>query len=442
MRCHAACLTLATLAASVASAQSIRVSPAIASVNSQDASTIFLSFGGVAEYAATEAVFCTRLVRAEPAPGQRCDPASVIGRPRAMSASATTGGSTFIESVPVTAAIARAAYAAAASGSSSGNFFYVRRFVSTIAGARMPLDRPDQYVVVTLRLTGTGAGVAFALTNVALRTTPEAPIVFVRSGDRVPAVRAEIRYNGSGRLSGRWEVALPGEAWPGARDLIPEASLSPQERAVPRRWTQVERFDVFLSPTGRYVLDGPDPRRLPTTVDGSYLLLLRIEASDDRESNTRIVSSTGAASGSVTTVVRRGASASFPMPTLRYVVGSSRRGVSTVARGVTLLLPRDGARLAREQVPTFTWSTVATAARYRLEVRRAANQALLYTAIVARDAAKYVLPPFVLESARDEAIQWRVTALADDGRETVQSDWSTFRVLSTSVVTPGSTPDP
>ncbi|CAN5903876.1 hypothetical protein BH11GEM1_BH11GEM1_27720 [soil metagenome] len=441
MRCHIACLGLMTLAASVATAQSIRVSPATVSVNSQDASTVFLSFSGVTDYVAAEAAFCTQLVRAEPALGQRCDPVSVIGRPRAASSAATAGGSAYTESVPVPAAVARAAYAAAASGASSGNFFYVRRFVATITGPRMPLYRPDQYVVVTLRLSGTGAGVPFALTDVALRTSPEAPIVFVRSGDRVPAVRAEIRYNGSGRLRGRWEVVLPGEAWPTARDLTPEASLSPQERAVPRRWTQVERFDVFLPPMGRYVLEGPDPRRLPTGVDGSYLMLLRIEASDDRESSTRVVSGGGAAGGGVTTVVRRGASASFPMPTLRYVVGSSRRDLSTVPRGVTLLLPRDGARLAREEAPTLTWRRVAAAARYRLDVRRAVNEASLYTAIVARDAVGYRLPPFVLDLTRDEAIQWRVTALTEDGRETVQSDWSTFRVLSASVVPPGSAPD-
>ena len=67
-------------------------------------------------------------------------------------------GYTDIVSVP--ASVARRAYQAAARGEDS-RFFYVRRFISE-SGA------PDQFVVVTMRLSGNGAGVPFSLTDVQL----------------------------------------------------------------------------------------------------------------------------------------------------------------------------------------------------------------------------------------------------------------------------------
>ncbi|HEX8096612.1 MAG TPA: hypothetical protein VF507_01195 [Pyrinomonadaceae bacterium] len=49
-----------------------------------------------------------------------------------------------------------------------------------------------------------------------------------------------------------------------------------------------------------------------------YPVLLRVEASDEREADTSL-----AAVGAGPGVVHRGAVAGFPMPTLRYYVGNN-----------------------------------------------------------------------------------------------------------------------
>ena len=37
---------------------------------------------------------------------------------------------------------------------------------------------------------------------------------------------------------------------------------------------------------GRYTLAGPDPAKLPTGAEGQYLILLRVETSDDKEADS------------------------------------------------------------------------------------------------------------------------------------------------------------
>src|SRR5262249_21236446 len=157
-----------------------------------------------------------------------------------------------------------------------------RRFIS-LSGA------PDQYVVVTMRLSGNGAGVPFSLTDVQLDFCgglgpraggQEALALFIEPWRKAPRSRASFRYTFSGRLRGRWEVVRPGDPLPESRDLLPEASLPIEERGTQQRYTQLSRFNVFLPPGGRYVLQGPDPARLPRDAAGQYLVLLRVEASD------------------------------------------------------------------------------------------------------------------------------------------------------------------
>src|SRR5690606_13976259 len=155
----------------------------------------------------------------------------------------------------------------AAAGSNSA-FFYVRRFVG-------PPGTPDQYVAVTCRMAGGGARVPFALTDVTLAFDSDAPVLFLAAGEAVPGITAQITYNGTGRLMGRWEIVRPGEDLPESRDLLTEATLPIEERGTQRRYLEVERFNVFLPPTGRYTLQGPSAERLPTAADGMYMLLLR-----------------------------------------------------------------------------------------------------------------------------------------------------------------------
>ena len=61
---------------------------------------------------------------------------------------------------------------------------------------------------------------------------------------------------------------------------------APQERGTQRLFTQLARFNHYLPPTGRFTLKGPEPADLPTGAEGAYMILLRIEASDDKEAES------------------------------------------------------------------------------------------------------------------------------------------------------------
>ena len=145
---------------------------------------------------------------------------------------------------------------------------------------------------------------------------------------------------------------------------MPEASLPIEERGTQQRYTQLSRFNVFLPPGGRYVLQGPDPARLPRDAAGQYLVLLRVEASDDRE-NISDLSAVGAGAGAAL----GGAAAGFPLPALRYVVGGgdNTRNAST-ANSFEPLLPRDGVVIPAGAPIDFAWAASPQAAFYRLEV--------------------------------------------------------------------------
>src|SRR5262249_41897160 len=138
-------------------------------------------------------------------------------------------------------------------------------------------------------------------------------VLFMERGGKAPPIRADIKYTGTGRLHGRWEVIRPGDPWPESRDLLPEASLPVEERGTQQRYTQLSRFNVFLPPGGRYVLQGPDPARLPRDAAGQYLILLRVEASDDRE-NISDFSAVGAGVGAAAVGGRGAPATGSPLP--------------------------------------------------------------------------------------------------------------------------------
>src|SRR5262249_19770719 len=140
---------------------------------------------------------------------------------------------------------------------------------------------PAQFVAVTCRLTGGGARTPFSLTDVKLSFDVDTPVLLIKAGEPVPKIKADITYTGTGGRRGRWEDVLPGEELPWEADLFTEATLPIEQRASQRRFTQLSRFDVFLPPLGRYTLLGPEYSRLPSKVEGPYLVLLRVEASDD-----------------------------------------------------------------------------------------------------------------------------------------------------------------
>jgi hypothetical protein len=279
----------------------------------------------------------------------------------------------------------------------------VRRF--TKVGA------PDQYVRVTCRLTAGGARVPLSLTDVRLAFATGTPVLTIKAGEPVPSVSATITYTGTGPLRGRWEIVLPGQELPTQTDLLTEATLPVDQRGSQHRYAEIDRFDVFLAPTGRYVLAGPNPARLPTGVSGQYRLLLRIEVSDDKDADSDL-----AAVGAGPGVVHAGAVAGFAMPTLRYVVSQDDRvgtdDVAEPAEGV--LAPVDGARLRPDQAMDLRWPPTPLAAYYRVELT--INGDAIHRAFVPAGVTTYRLPPFVFEKSAGREVIWRVVAVDVDSR--------------------------
>ena len=412
-------LALIAACAGAAGAQ-VRVTPTGVSVNAMDATTVFLSFGGLRSQRPSEALWCGELISAAPARGLKCDPATLFGRLPLRYDQSRLGPGNFTDIMSIPASVARLAYQAAQRGAPS-TFFYVRRFEST-TGA------PDEYVAVTCRLTGGGARSPFALTDVQLEYETRDAVPFVVAGGAPPPISARISYNGTGRLVGRWEIVLPGEEPPVAHDLLTEASLPPAERGSQRRFTQLERFNIFLAPDGRVTIPGPDVRRLPTSVEGTYRVLLRIEASDDRESDSNL-SDAGAGTG----ILHNGAVAGFPLPVLRYVVaGEGARTPVDGAGALHLFAPRDGDTLSSGGAFTLLWAPTAGAPPvfFRVELETD-DGATLLNALLPQNARRYEAPSWVAERAKGRSIRWRVTGLTAEGAHTASSAWRSLRIPAT-----------
>lgn len=409
----AAALALTALLGPSAGAAQIRVDPNGVNVNTQAPTTVFLTFGGLRDQEPVEAFWCGELIPAAPDLGLRCDPATIFGRLPIRFDRSRVAGSAFTDIMSIPASVARRAYQAAADGATS-SFFYVRRFRSLTGG-------PDEYVAVTCRMTGGGARTPLSLTDVRTGFGVDAPVLQLVQGQQAPPFQAEISYNGTGRLRGRWEVVLPGEELPSTTDLLTEATLPPEERGTQRRYTELGRFNVFLPPAGSLTLPGPDPSRLPTEVDGVYSILLRIEVSDDKEGNSNLANA-GAGSG----VVNGGAVAGFPMPVLRYLVGSgSETPLALEEERLALLHPADGTRLPGAGLAQFSWQEVRQAAHYRLEIRSEGGDELL-SAVLPAGVGGYRAPSWLGERAGGPDLRWRVVALDLRGNQVAAAAWRSF----------------
>lgn len=413
------------LLAAQASAQ-IRVSPTGVSTNAMNATTVFLTFGGLRQQVPVEGLWCGEIVAARPPErGMSCDPSTIYGRLPARSfLGAVNRDGSFTDIMSIPASVARRAYQSALK-SQSGTFFYVRRFARTDGG-------PDEFVVVTCRLTGGGANVPLSLTDVTIAFETESPVQFVEPGQVPPSLAATLSYNGSGTLRGRWEVVMPGEEMPSANDLRTESSIPADQRGLQRRYALLDRFNIVLPPNGRVRVPGPDPSRLPRNVDGTYFVLLRIESSDDKAGDSDL-NAAGGAGG----VLHNGAVAGFSLPMLRYVVGAAANDVARndvarndVARderrvGLSLVTPRPNAVVPRDSSLTARWTAVWGATYYRVEFKTLAGAPLL-TAITRGDGLTYGVPPRVAERAAGAAVQWRVTALDARGNGMRRSEWLRF----------------
>jgi hypothetical protein len=391
----------------------IRRDPNGVNVSSSGATSVLITYGGLRNQVPAEAFWCGALVPAAPAIGLKCDPATLFGRLPLRYDLSRRQDSVLTDVMSIPASVARRAYQAAQRGDRS-SFFYVRRFVSTAGGV-------DEYVFVTCRMAGGGARVPFALLDVRVGFASGEDVASVRQGDRLPPIEAHIVHNGTGRLRGRWEVVLPGEELPSANDLLTEASLPAEERALQRRYASVERFNVFLPPTGRHTLPGPDVSRLPTAAEGLHVVLLRVEAADDKEGDSNL-----ALAGAGPGVLNGGAVAGFPMPVLRYFVGGATDASAGTTPGtLRLLQPADDAALAGPA--EFTWSGGTAAALYRLELTDASGQPLLQ-ALLQPGVGAYRAPSWLREKVPGGQLRWRVVALGPSGGSTAETPWRGLRL--------------
>lgn len=389
----------------------IRRDPNGVNVNSSGATTVFITFGGLSNQVPTEAFWCGELIPAAPDIGQKCDPATIFGQLPLRYDQSRTSGAVFSDIMSIPPSVARRAYQAAQSGAKS-SFFYVRRFTSTVGG-------PDEFVFVTCRMAGGGARVPFSLLDVRLAFAKGETVLALKPGAPPPKLAAQILYNGTGRLKGRWEIVLPGDEPPTAQDLLTEATLPPEERALQRRYTQLERFNVFVPPTGRYTLPGPDASRLPNSIEGLYLVLLRVEASDDKESDSNLALA-GAGAG----IVHSGAVAGFPMPVLRYYVGGGDTGLAQ--GGLGAIVPPDGAVLDPAKPVEFSWTEIRHAAAFRLSIEDSTGK-VVHSAIVTPGVGLYRAPSWLRDKAGELMLRWSVAALDADGEVLEQTGWRGVR---------------
>jgi len=399
--------------------QTISVSPSDVNAYSQGATSVLLTFGGLINKRPAEATWCGSLVAAAPDLGSKCDPATIFGKlPLRYDQSTLSGTNAFTDTMSVTPQIARRAYLDAVNGKAS-TFFYVRRFVSTIGA-------PDEYVPVTIRLSGNGAGVPLSLTEVKLTWGIGKPVLMVKSGEKLPRFEAEISYTGTGRLQGRWELVKPGEAPPEQRDLLTEATLPLEERGTQKRYTEISRFNIYLPPTGKVVLPGPEVWRVDESLNGLYLVLLRVEASDDGEADTSLTA-VGAGAG----IVHGGAVAGFSLPTLRYYVSNGNiqlipTGSGTMSTSFTQLAPDERATLALDQPVDFNWTLVDKAETYRLEVEDLQGHRII-SAILTSKMSSYRAPSWLKDKVGDAVARWRLVAYDEEGKQLAQTDWRSFR---------------
>ncbi len=401
-------IAICILLGGIAQAQNVKVNPTGVNVNPNTGTTAFLTYGRVsANLRPAEATWCGELIPAAPDLGLKCDPATIFGSlPSRFNLSRSSGNLGFTDVMSIPPSVARRAYQAAVDGADS-RFFYVRRFANTGGG-------PDEYVIVTCRLASGGARTPFALTDVQLVFEPDLPVVFIQPRTLPPKIKASIGYNGTGRLKGRWEVVMPGEELPGDSDLLPEGSLPFEERGRQRRYTQLSRFNVFLPPVGRFTLEGPDRARLPRNIEGAYLILLRIEASDDKEADSDL-----AAIGVGPGIVHSGALSGFALPVLRYFVGAAE---SQAVAPLALIAPAEGATINDTQPPLFTWIENQPCAFVRLEIT-GLNEKPLLNSILPAGARYYRAPSWLRVKAIDGHLRWRVVMFDQTGRQIAATPW-------------------
>jgi hypothetical protein len=366
------------------------VSPTGVNVTTFGTTTVFLTFLNLNNQVPAEGLWCGEINA-----NGSCVLGTVFGRlPQRSDRSQLSGTNNYTDIMSIPASITRKAYQDALRGNQS-DFFYVRRFVSTTGGI-------DEFVAVTCRLTSSGAGVPLSITSVRYQLADGRPAPAVGIGETLPRFGANIAYNGTGRLRGRWEVVLPGDAAPNQRDLLTEATLPLEQRGLQRRYTQLERFDLFLQPNGKVFIPGPDPATLPKGSTGLHQFLLRIEASENSAGN----------SFNNISIVPAGGVAGFPLPIFRY-------SIVPKSNGIALLQPTADTLTPVGQQLRFSWQGIAGVSGYKLEVKQLDRT--IFSALLSKSTTSYNAPPW-LKLTKGSTLSWQVKALKSDGSVLIQSE--------------------
>ncbi len=390
----------------------IGVHPVGVNVNASGPTVVFLTYGNIQGYRPAEALWCGEMENAFPHAGTRCRPGTIYGSlPDAFDLSTESGVGGFTDIMSIPSSVARRAYQEAARGG-IGTFFYVRRFESLTGG-------PDVYVNVTCRLAGGGARVPFALTGVQMAFADDVPVLSIMRGEPVQPFTAEIRYNGTGQLQGRWELVRPGDELPLLDDLLTEATLPAERRGLQRRYLELERFSYFLPPSSdSFILPGPDISDIPSDFEGMYMILLRIEATDDKEGDSSL-DAVNAGFGTVNS----GGVAAFPIPPLRYFVGNTPVGMTASNTGaIRPLFPLPDAAWFPGESMDFSWTDVPGAAIYQLELEDWYGSELL-TAWLEPGSLTYRAPGWVFDQTHSDQLKWRVSALNENGILLSRTAW-------------------
>ncbi|HRH40918.1 MAG TPA: hypothetical protein PKY82_04685 [Pyrinomonadaceae bacterium] len=387
-------IAIFTLILTVSAFSQVAVSPSSVTAYSQGATSVYLTFSNVVNLTPVESVWCGSIISAAPSIGFKCDPTTIFGSLPARYNQAKLITNRYTDIMSITPTVTRRAYADAVKGNNS-QFYYVRHFISTVGGL-------DEYVPVTIRLSGNGAGVPFSLTAVKLQWQDGVKVVpFIKPDEALPKITAEIKYTGTGRLVGRWEIVKPGEALPERRDLLSEAALPPEERGTQKRYTLLNRFNVNLPPGGKYTIPGPENWRIDKSIEGMYILLFRVEVSE----------SSNSASNTSEGLISNGAVAGFPMPTLRYYVGNSSNVDVNQLTNVAIEGETD------EIAPIIlTWKPVAETKIYRLEIEDETGKKV-FSAIVLPTSRTYQLPSFIQALTTSKQLKWSVSAIGEGGKE-------------------------
>jgi hypothetical protein len=120
--------------------------------------------------------------------------------------------------------------------------------------------------------------------------------------------------------------------------------------------------------------------------------------------------------------------AGFPLPVLRYVVGSggSELSESRSPDELRLILPGETDTVKVGKAIDFVWTAIARVAAYRIDVE-AENGGLILGALVPSGLGVYRAPPWLAERAGAAKLRWRVVGLDLAGSSVAHSPW---RVLS------------